>query len=201
MTFYAEEIEVCPGYGWQGGPTAPDVVIKQLKNGHEKRNRGGSLFKHRYILPFQNVKQADYLAFIKSAFMAMGGPADSFLAFDWWDSEVADEVFGVAPSGTTPVQLSRTYPFGSGSASYTRPITKPIAGAVIKQGGVVKAGTYSQLTGLFTPSTSWTPGAILTWTGGFRVPVRFETFALEPSIDSRFGANGHFAMNGSCTLV
>lgn len=197
MTFYAEEIDVCPAYGWQGGPAA-NVLIKALKNRHEKRNRQGDLLQHRYILPFQNIKQSEYFAYIKCAFMALGGPADSFLAKDAWDHVAENDPLGLAPSGTTAVQLLRNYTFGS-SVSYSRPITKPSSGAVIYQGGTPKAGTYSQLTGLFTPTTSWTPGSVLTWDGEFRVPVRFADFALEPSIDNRSG--DELVMNGSCTLV
>lgn len=127
----------------------------------------------------------------------MRGQLHSFLIKDWSDNYASDASLGVAPSGTTPVQLriQATY----GLASYSRIITKPLASAVVKQAGVVKAGTLNTLTGMFTPSTAWTAGEALTWTGGFLIPVRFANDSLPMSIDNRVGTG--FAMSGSIELV
>lgn len=196
MAFYAVEIDVCPAYGWQGGPVA-DVLIRALQNRHERRNRRGDLMQHSYTLPFQNVTSLEYLDEIKHAFMAMGGPTHSFLAKDWWDHTATAAPLGTAPAGSTPVQLMKVYTFGS--ATYSRPITKPSAGVVMYQNGIAKAGTYSTTTGIFTPNTAWSGGTALTWSGEFRVPVRFADFSLQPSIDSRSG--DLLVMNGSCSLI
>jgi len=40
----------------------------------------------------------------------------------------------------------------------------------------------------------------LTWSGEFRVPVRFASDILSVSIDSRRG-NGEYAINGSVELI
>jgi uncharacterized protein (TIGR02217 family) len=95
------------------------------------------------------------------------------------------------------VQLYKTYT--KGALSTQRTITKPRANVVVYEGGVAKAGTLDTLTGLFTPSTAWTTGAALTWSGEFRVPVRFDNDFLPMTIDSR-NANG-YAMNGSVQLI
>lgn len=198
MPFYPVEIDACPAYGWQGGPSA-NVIIKQLANRHEKRNKQGDLMQHTYNLPFQNIRDNEYLQYIKSAFMALGGPTDSFLTKDYGDFLAVEESQGVAPSGSTPVQLVKTYSF-QGVAFYTREITKPlIASVVMRQSGVVKAGTTDPLTGLFTPSTAWTLGAELEADFEFRVPVRFGDMSLPSTIDSR--NSNHAFVNGSVSLI
>ena len=195
--FYPVEIDACPAYGWQGGPSI-DVLIKRLVSGREKRKPQSYVRLHSYILPFQNVTDGDYLEYIKSAFMALGGPTDSFLVKDYGDFRAINQPLGVAPAGSTPVQLLRTYTFG-GLVSHSRVITKPVTGAVISQNGTPKAGTLDTATGLFTPTTAWTPAAVLTWDGEFRVPCRFDQMTLASTIDNRTGQS--YAVNGSATLL
>lgn len=198
MTFYAQEIDVCPAYGWQAGPSA-DVVIKTLRNRREKRNLRGSQMQHTYILPFQNVRDREYLEYIKSAFMAMGGPHDTFLVKDFWDHSASSVPIGPAPEGREPIQLVKMYTFGF--ASYSRVITKPVAeSVVIRQDGAIKPGVLDDLTGLFTPDTDWAESQMIFADFEFRVPVRFSDMSMLASIDSRFGT-GDYAMNGSVTLL
>lgn len=196
MAFYPEEIDVCPAFGWQGGPSI-DVLIKRLVSGREKRKPQSYVRLHSYILPYQNITDINYLEYIKSAFMALGGPTDSFLVKDYGDFLAVDQPLGISPAGSEPVQLLRKYEFGA--ASYTRDITKPLAGAVISENGIPKAGTLNTLTGMFTPTSPWTPAAVLTWDGEFRVPVRFDQMTLTSTIDNKSG--GQFVVNGSVTLL
>lgn len=197
MTFYAAEIDACPAYGWQGGPSI-DVLIKRLASGREKRKPQQFVRLHSYILPYQNITDSDYLQYIKSAYMALGGPTDSFLVKDYGDFRAVNEPLGIAPAGSTPVQLLRTYGF-AGLVTHSRVITKPVVGAVISQNGLPVAGTLNLLTGMFTPDAPWTPAAILTWDGEFRVPCRFDQMTLTSTIDNRTGQ--HYAVNGSVTLL
>lgn len=196
MTFYAVELDICPAYGWQGGPMG-GTRIRRKKNGAERRNIQREIAEHVFTLPFQNIRSDEYLQYLKAAHMAMYAMAHSFLVKDHLDYQVTQQSLGTAPAGTTPVQLVRTYSFGA--AVRSRPITKPVAGAVIYQGGVAKAGTLDTLTGLFTPDTAWTEGAALTWSGEFRVPVRFNNDFLPMSIDS--ASNGQHVVNGSVELI
>lgn len=193
---YEIEIDLCPAYGWQGGPSK-DVLIKRLVSGREKRKPQSFIFLHSYILPIQNVAKVEYLAQVKNLYMAMEGCTHSFNAKDWGDFEAFEEPLGVSPAGSTPVQLLKTY--SEGPASHSRVITKPRAGAIIYQNGVPKAGTLDTATGLFTPTTAWTGAAVLTWTGEFLVPVRFDQMTLVSSIDNRVGLD--YAINGSVTLL
>lgn len=198
MPFYPVEIDACPAFGWQGGP-GTKVLIKELANGHEKRDKKWDLFKHTFNLPFNNIRDEAYLQYIKSAYMALGGPTDSFLTKDWGDYLAVEESQGLAPAGTTPVQLVKTYSF-HGVAFYTRKITKPLAASVVmREGGVSKEGTTDPLTGLFTPDTAWSEGAELEADFEFRVPVRFEGDMLPSTIDNRSG--DRYIVNGSVSLV
>lgn len=198
MTFYPVELDTCPAYGWTVAPFA-NVRINTLRNGHERRNREGDLFKHSFTLPLINKKQTDYLENLKAAFLAMGGPTDSFLTKDYSDYQAFQEPLGTAPSGSTPVQLIKTYQF-QGVAFYERPITKPLtAGFILYQNGTPKGGTLDPLTGLFTPTSPWTGGANLSWTGEFRVPVRFAEFSLSSTADNQH--RGELVISGTCALV
>jgi uncharacterized protein (TIGR02217 family) len=191
----ATELDLCPSYGWQGGPEFATRIVT-LKNGHERRNANWAQMRHHYTLPFANITDANYLSELKSVFLVVQGMAGSFLAKDHSDYQATNESLGNAPSGSTAVQLQKTYTFGA--SSFVRTITKPTSVAV-KQAGVAKSGTYSATTGLFTPSTAWTEGEALTWTGTFLVPVRFASDLLQMSIDAR-NSDGAF-LNGSVELV
>lgn len=200
MTFYAVELDICPAYGWQGGPQGDTRIVK-LRNRHERRNANTELAQHLFTLPFSNITSEDYLLYLKNAHMAMHAMLHSFLVKDWLDFNVTGQSLGDAPSGSTPVQLVKTYPFGPVIRS--RPITKPVAGLVVYQdtgsGPVVKPGTTDPLTGIFTPTTGWTAGADLTWTGEFRVPVRFNNDYMPMSIDNKSGQR--HIVNGSVDLI
>lgn len=197
MAFYPVEIDVCPAYGWMGGP-ASDVLIRMLQNRHERRNKRGDLMQHSYTLPFQNVTAIEYLEEIKNAFMAMGGPHHSFLAKDWWDHEALAAPFGIGDGVTSVFQLSKRYTFGP--ANYDRPITKPSSGHIVYVDGSPSLETASLTTGEVNFGSSPPDvGEVLTWSGEFRVPVRFADFSLQPSIDSR--SAGVLVLNGSCSLI
>lgn len=196
MTFYAVELDICPSYGWQGGPSG-NTEIQMQRNAHERRNARADVHRHYFNLPFAAIETPDYLLYLKSAHMAMYAQTHSFLVKDWLDFEATLEPLGNAPSGSTAVQLKKTYVFGP--ASHVREITKPVAGAQVFQNGVLKAGTLDTATGLFTPTTAWTAGQPLTWTGEFRVPVRFNNDYMPMTIDTKSG--GHHLVSGNVELV
>lgn len=191
------ELDLVPGFGWQGGPFFR-TRIKALQNGHERRAALASRVRHRYSLPFNNIKEGDYREELKGFFLAMNGSANSFKIRDRSDYQATLESLGTAPAGSTPVQLRKVSTYGA--ASYIRTIEKPKAGTVtVYQNGIAKAGTLDTLTGLFTPTTAWTGGATLTWTGEFFIPVRFDSDELLMSIDNK--SSDDFIMNGSVDLI
>lgn len=196
---YPVEIDVCPGFGWQSSPEF-NTDIRMLRSGREKRRGLNDLVRHRYILPYQNIPSSAYLLKLKAAFLAVRGSLHAFLVKDASDFLAVDDPLGLAPAGSAAVQLVHLADF-EGVASYERIITKPLAASVIvKQNGVVKAGAADPMTGMFVPTTAWTPGAVLTWSGEFRVPVRFASDSLPMSIDNKFNTED-YAMNGQVDLV
>lgn len=196
--FIDEVLDIGPAYGWQFGP-ASQVRVLALRSGMESREILQDQMRHSFTLPFAKIRTADYLAKLKAAFAVCHGPGHSFKVRDWSDYAVTAETLGTAPSGSAPVQLRKTYAFGG--QTLVRPITKPdAASVVITQAGTPKAGTVDPLTGLFTPSTAWTAGAALAWSGQFWVPVRFASDQMLMSIPSNYGADG-FAVTGSVDLI
>lgn len=148
------------------------TLIRNLKNGRERRNANWVGKKRRYTASYaewDREMREDLLAMV----MVADGMTYSFLFKDHLDWRVTGQSLGTAPSGTTAVQLKRSYT--KGSVTRWRDITKPVAGTVtVYEDGVAKEGTLDAGTGLFTPSTAWA-GGVLTWSGEFDVPVRFAT--------------------------
>lgn len=170
MSFFETQISDRVALGFQAIPTYDTRVIP-LDNGKEKRNVNRTRAKRRYSALYQNFTPAQF-ADILAVFHVVRGMAHSFRFKDWTDFQVENGSLGVAPSGTTAVQLVKLYTFGG--TTVTRTITKPrSSGFVLRQAGVIKAGTLDTTTGLFTPSTAWTPGEALTASFEFDVPVRF----------------------------
>lgn len=151
--------------------------VTELKTGYERRNANWVNPKRRYT-----ARTAGWNATMRAELLnlahAARGSLYSWLFKDWNDYSVTAQSLGNAPSGSTAVQLVKTYTYGS--ETYTRTITKPVASTVtVYQNGIPKAGTLDDTTGLFTPTAAWTAGQPLTWTGEFVVPVRFASDDIE----------------------
>lgn len=201
--FYDVELNICPGYGWQGGPSSLSEIGK-LRGGQEDRNWSVDVFTHEFNLPFLNIREDNYLRYLKRAFMAMRGTTDSFKVLDWLD-HTADmaQLEAAASSAQTPLQLSIPYDFGP--ASYRRDITKPSASTVLVYQAdgfgapVLMPGETDPLTGIFLPDSAWTAGRQRWWSGEFFVPVRFNSEKLPVTIDSKSGED--FLINGAVELI
>lgn len=149
--------------------------VTELKTGFERRNADWQNPKRRYTAR-TGAWTPEMRAELLNLAHAARGSLYSWLFKDWNDYSVTAQSLGDAPGTTTPVQLVKTYTYGS--ETYTRTITKPTT-VTVYQNGVAKAGTVDAATGLFTPTTSWNAGQALTWTGEFLVPVRFASDAIE----------------------
>lgn len=195
--FIDAELDICPAFGWQGGPSFNTRVIT-TQSWMERRNANNIQCRHSYSLPLQNIIDADYLTLLKQVFMACRGQLHSFLVKDYSDYQANNDVFGEGDGVTKTFQLSKTSAFGS--ASYVRIITKPVAGASVTVNGVATAATIDVTTGIVTFSVAPAAGAILRWTGEFRVPVRFNSDVLNTTIDNKSN-QGDFLINGSVDLI
>lgn len=192
MTTIDAELLVCPSYGWQGGPEF-NTLVKQLRNGHERRRALWQEAKHQYILPFQNISNSAYLNDLKSAYLAARGMAESFLIKDNSDYLAADEIFGVGTGLETEFDLYIVRLFGS--ANYARRILYPV-NPVFYVGGVAASASF--INGKVVFDYPPAEDSVLSWSGEFRVAVRFASDSFPMTIDNR--SDDQFIMNGSVEL-
>lgn len=195
--FIDAELDICPAFGWQGGPSFNTRVIT-AQSWVERRNANNIECRHSYTLPLQNIVDDNYLLLLKQVFMACRGQLHSFKVKDYSDNTATNAVFGEGDGATLSFQLSKTSTFGP--ASYVRTITKPLAGVVVTVNGVATAVTVNTSTGMVTFAAPPAAGAILRWSGEFRVPVRFNSDVLNATIDNKTGT-GDFLVNGSVELI
>lgn len=195
--FIDAELDICPTFGWQGGPSFNTRIVT-TQSWMERRNANNIECRHSYSLPLQNIIDDDYLTFLKQVFLACRGQLHSFKVKDYSDFKAVNEVFGEGDGATVAFQLSKTSTWGA--ASYVRTITKPVSGITVTVNGVVTAASVDLGTGIVTFSVAPTAGAILRWSGEFRIPVRFNNDALNTTIDNK-SQGGDFLLNGSVDLI
>jgi uncharacterized protein (TIGR02217 family) len=198
MTIIDAELDVCPSYGWQGGPEF-NTLIKQFRSGRERRKPLWSTVRHRYILPVMNIKDDEYLAGLKSAYLSAMGSAYAFRVKDWSDFIASNQVFAAGDGVTDTFDISITSSFGD--ASYTRRIVWPIDPVFTVDGTPVSA-TFDYDNGVVVFDSPPTDLSVLRWSGQFRIIVRFASDTFPMTIDNRIGgAGGSYAMNGSIELM
>jgi uncharacterized protein (TIGR02217 family) len=195
--FIDAELDICPAFGWQGGPSF-NTRVATTQAWMERRNANNISCRHSYSLPLQNIVDDDYLTLLKQVFMACRGQLHSFKVKDYADFEAVNEVFGEGDGATLSFQLSKTSNFGA--AAYVRVITKPSENVFITVDGTVTAATIDYNTGIVTFAVAPASGALLRWSGEFRVPVRFNSDVLNTTIDNK-SADGDFIINGSVDLI
>lgn len=175
----------------RGGPERRTQIV-ELASGDEERNASWANSRRRYDVAY-GIRRADDLAAVVAFFEARNGRLHGFRFKDWADfksclpSQVpgaTDQQIGTGDGTTTAFQLVKRY--ASGSQSWTRAITKPVAGTVrITLGGVEQASGWSvdTATGVITFATA--PGAGVAVTAGFEfdVPVRFDADTLDVTLD------------------
>ena len=177
--------------GARGGPERRTQIV-ELASGDEERNASWANSRRRYDVSY-GIRRADDLAAVVAFFEARNGRLYGFRFKDWADHRSClpsrtpspiDQQIGVGDGVTTGFQLAKHY--ASGGQSWTRAITKPIAGTVqIALNGVPQPGGWSidHKTGLVSFSSA--PSAGITITAGFEfdVPVRFDSDALDVTLD------------------
>lgn len=178
------EIQFPPdiSYGSSGGPLyATDIVI--TAGGHEQRNVQWEQARARYNVA-HGVKTREQLEQLIAFFRARKGRAYGFRFKDWTDFRVVDAQIGVGDGVLKTFQLVKHYI--SGGVDEVRILRKPVAGTVtIKVDGVAVASGVSVGTGTGIVSFTAAPagGAVITASGEFDVPVRFDTDRLSATLD------------------
>ena len=177
--------------GARGGPERRTQIV-ELASGTEERNASWANSRRRYDVAY-GIRRADDLAAVVAFFEARNGRLHGFRFKDWADFKSCqpsqapgstDQPIGTGNGSTTQFQLAKRYT--SGAQSWTRAITKPVAGTVtIALNGTPQATGWSisTSTGLVTFATAPAAGVVLTAGFEFDVPVRFDTDALDVTLD------------------
>ena len=177
--------------GARGGPERRTQVV-ELASGDEERNASWADSRRRYDIAY-GIRRADDLAAVVAFFEARNGRLHGFRFKDWADFKSClpsqspgpnNQPIGTGNGAATLFQLVKRYT--SGAQSWTRAITKPVAGTVIiaLNGTPQPSGwSVSTATGLITFTTAPAAGIAITAGFEFDVPVRFDTDALDVTLD------------------
>ncbi|RMF35062.1 MAG: TIGR02217 family protein [Alphaproteobacteria bacterium] len=177
--------------GARGGPERRTQIV-ELASGDEERNASWANSRRRYDVAY-GIRRADDLAAVVAFFEARNGRLYGFRFKDWADYKsclpsttpsATDQVIGTGDGATKAFQLVKAY--SSGGRTWTRTITKPVAGSVaVAIDGVEQASGWSvdTTTGLVTFNAAPASGVSITAGFEFDVPVRFDTDTLDVTLD------------------
>jgi len=177
--------------GARGGPERRTQIV-ELASGAEERNASWANSRRRYDVAY-GIRRADDLAAVVAFFEARNGRLHGFRFKDWGDHKSClpsgtpapnDQPIGTGDGATTAFQLVKRY--ASGAQSWTRTITKPVAGTVsVALDGAEQLGgwTVDTTTGLVTFDSSPAAGVVISAGFAFDLPVRFDTDALDVTLD------------------
>ncbi|MGY9046967.1 glycoside hydrolase family 24 [Puniceibacterium antarcticum] len=177
--------------GARGGPERRTQIV-EMASGDEERNGSWADSRRRYDASY-GIRKADDLAAVTAFFEARRGRLYGFRWKDWADyksclpsvvTAATDQPIGVGTGAATAFQLVKLYT--SGAQSWTRAITKPVAGTVAAAlNGVtqITGWTINTTTGVVTFAAAPAPGAVITAGFEFDVPVRFDTDTLDVTLD------------------
>ena len=177
--------------GAQGGPERRTQIV-ELASGDEERNASWANSRRRYDVAY-GIRRADDLAAVVAFFEARNGRLYGFRYKDWADYKssipsaaisATNQSIGTGTGAATQFQLVKSYT--SGAQTWTRAITKPVAGTVmVALNGTLQGSgwTVDTATGIVTFTTA--PGLGITVAAGFEfaVPVRFDTDMLDVTLD------------------
>ena len=191
MAFHEVRFPDTISRGARGGPERRTQIV-ELASGDEERNASWANSRRRYDVSY-GIRRADDLAAVVAFFEARNGRLYGFRFKDWADhkscltSQVpspTDQQIGTGDGTTTTFQLVKRY--ASGGQSWVRTITKPVAGTVqIAVNGVSQGAGWSvdHKTGLVSFDTGPSDGIAITAGFEFDVPVRFDSDALDVTLD------------------
>lgn len=194
MSFHDVRFPAKLSLGSSGGPERRTEIVT-LANGFEERNTAWAHSRRRYDAGL-SVKSLDDMQSVIAFFEARLGRLNAFRWKDWADFKscnpsqtptYADQAIGTGDDTETQFQLIKAY--SSGSQSYARVISKPIANSVrVAVDGVeLSPGQDFAVdgeTGVVTCFLAPTLGLEITAGFEFDVPVRFDTDFLEMTVAS-----------------
>jgi uncharacterized protein (TIGR02217 family) len=177
--------------GARGGPERRTQIV-ELASGDEERNASWANSRRRYDVAY-GIRRADDLAAVVAFFEARNGRLHGFRFKDWGDHKSClpsgtpsptDQSIGTGDGATTAFQLVKRY--ASGNQTWHRTITKPVADTVrVALDGAEQLVGWSVdiTTGVVTFDSAPAAGVAITAGLAFDVPVRFDTDALDVTLD------------------
>ncbi|MCW1918018.1 DUF2460 domain-containing protein [Rhodobacter sp. KR11] len=192
MAFHEVRYPTNLSLGSSGGPERRTEIVT-LVNGFEERNSPWSDSRRRYDAG-AGMRSLDDLDTLITFFEARRGQLHGFRWKDWADFKTCkpslvvgatDQLIGAGDGVKTAFQLVKAY--GSGSGSWTRRITKPVAGTVkVAVNGAPRVlgadFTVDATTGIVTFNLPPAAGASVTAGCEYDVPVRFDTDRIAVTI-------------------
>lgn len=194
MAFHDVQLPQQVERGAQGGPNFKTTVVT-LTSGFEKRNIDWERSRGSWDVGYGIQTKADYEDVI-DFFYARQGRAHSFRFKDWADFEIDNLTQMITDTTTSTVQMFKNYI--SGGITFSRTIEKPLAsGWVVTVNAISQTVVYdvapaatevaiNTLTGVITLGATHaaTTGQAVAITGEFDNPVRFDTDALQVSLET-----------------
>jgi uncharacterized protein (TIGR02217 family) len=199
MSFHEVRFPDAIGRGARGGPERRTQIV-ELASGEEERNASWANSRRRYDVSY-GIRRADDLAAVVAFFEARCGRLHGFRFRDWADYRSClpsgtpsplDQHLGSGDGVTTAFPLVKHY--ASGAQSWTRAITRPVAGTVrIALDGVEldaeDGWSVDVASGIVTFAVAPDAGVAITAGFEFDVPVRFDSDTLDVTLDvERLGA-------------
>jgi uncharacterized protein (TIGR02217 family) len=192
MNFHEVRFPAALSVGSTGGPERRTEIVS-LSNGFEERNSPWAHSRRRYDAGL-GVRSLDDLAEVVAFFEARHGQLYGFRWKDWTDWKSCapsaapgplDQPLGTGDGTARVFALAKTY--ASGGQAYRRPVKKPVAGTVkVAVAGIALGGgqyAVDHAAGLVELAVAPAVGAAVTAGFEFDVPVRFDSDALEVTLD------------------
>lgn len=197
MIFNDARLLDCVSYGSEFA-MAFNTQIVQLRSGAERRNANWASPLGQYSVNYNALKEQDHLLVLRAHRASMG----SLIPFrfkDWTDFTATQEEIGIG-DGTVAqsFQLIKTYTFGT--IDFSRLITKPVSATVtVYVDGIEVSATVDYSTGLVLVDAD--EDGVVTWSGEFDVPVRFDDDQLDVRPLARNGAGFILSSDVSLTEI
>ena len=194
MGFHEVRFPANLSFGSVGGPERRTEIVT-LSNGYEERNTPWAHSRRRYDAGV-GLRSLDDVEALIAFFEARRGQLFGFRWKDWSDyksglpskaPDFEDQIIATGDGVTKGFALTKLYQ--SGSQSYLRPITKPVAGTLLAgvSGVLLQEAVHFSVdtaAGIVTFVDAPKPGALVTAGFEFDVPARFDADTIQTSVSS-----------------
>lgn len=175
-----------------------NTALARTTSGFESTNQNWARARHSYDVSFAVRTSVDYHEIVEH-FHAMRGRARSFPFRDALDYRVEASSGVIFDEGESPTTWRLAKRYGSGAEAYDRVITRPSSVVVYR----LRSGNTTVITGSVTIDTSgggitfgpgvFVGGDVISWSGQFDVPCRYDTDELPTLIvDKRPSLDGDY---------